>query len=119
MTAEPLTPEEEAVSDALAKAMGGWYGDSKPFHDSIARRQAAILAAHRLRVAAPSDGLREADAIGRAMHEASQVGGPWTPCTVPYGQWPECEHEPMGRHVAVIIASAALATTGQPETTDG
>jgi nucleoid-associated protein YgaU len=48
------------------------------------------------------------DAIGRAMHEASQVGGPWTPCTVPYGQWPECEHEPMGRHVAVIIAGRAL-----------
>jgi hypothetical protein len=54
----------------------------------------------------------DGDAIGRAMHEASQVGGPWTPCTVPYGQWPECEHEPMGRHVAVIIAGRRLTPGG-------
>jgi hypothetical protein len=37
--------------------------------------------------------------IGQAMHNASQVGGPWPPCSVPYGQWPECEHQPMGLHV--------------------
>jgi hypothetical protein len=43
------------------------------------------------------------DKIGRAMHEAAQVGGPWAPCPFPYNQWPDCEHQPMGQHVATIV----------------
>lgn len=47
------------------------------------------------------------------MHDASQVGGPWTPCGVLYAS-PDCEHESMGLHVAELLPVAILARPALP-----
>ena len=47
------------------------------------------------------------DDLGRAIHEARGVGGPWSPCPWPYGYNTgsyECECPSMGAHIFDITS---------------
>lgn len=80
--------------------------------DEVARIAAALHPGVRigegsypLAVRAFSAGCRilDVDRLARAYHEASQVGGPFSPCTAPYGTPVDCLCREMAMDIVAGI----------------